>query len=43
MQRLYNGQCQGALDLMKDRLWQMLHSHPDDGETEIEGDALEEE
>jgi len=43
MRRLYNGQCQGALDLMEDRLWQALHSHPDDGEMEIEEDTLEEE
>jgi len=29
MKQLYDGECQGSLDLMGDRLWQALHTHPD--------------
>lgn len=43
MRWLYNGQCQGSLCLMEDRLWHTLHSNPDDRDIEIEGDTLEKE
>lgn len=30
MKRLYDGPCHGSVDLMGDRLWQLLHETPED-------------
>jgi len=43
MKWLYDGECQGSLDLVGDRLWQTLHTHPDTENFAEEEEPFDEE